>query len=80
MSSSPPGKPNPALELSANRCPKNISEVADLYLLDRLTPEQARVFEEHYLQCPTCAKELEQTRSFIDAIRAARALPRPIRQ
>jgi hypothetical protein len=75
MSSSPSGGPGAALNLSVNQCPKEVSEVADLYCLHRLTPEQERVFEEHYLHCPACAKEVERSHCFIAALKAASSPP-----
>jgi hypothetical protein len=34
------------------------------------------VFEEHYLHCPTCTREIERAQLFIDAIRAASSPPK----
>lgn len=52
-------KAGPALGLSAGQCPDDASDVADLYVLDRLTPEQTEIFEEHFLLCPECAQKVE---------------------
>jgi anti-sigma factor RsiW len=74
MCCSPSGKPG-ALNLSVNQCPKDVSEVSDLYCLHRLTPEQERVFEEHYLHCPACTKEVERSQHCIAALKAASSPP-----
>jgi anti-sigma factor RsiW len=75
MCSSPSGDPDTALNLSVNQCPKDVSEVADLYCLHRLTPEQERVFEEHYLHCPACAEEVARSHCFIAALKTASSPP-----
>jgi hypothetical protein len=33
------------------------------------------VFEEHYLHCPACAKEVERSHCFIAALKAASSPP-----
>jgi anti-sigma factor RsiW len=43
--------------------------VADLYVLDRLTPAEAETFEEHFLLCPACAEKAELAFEFSAAIR-----------
>jgi hypothetical protein len=63
------------LNLSVHQCPEDVSEVADLYCLHRLTQEEERVFEEHYLQCPACVRELERSQRFIAAIKPASSPP-----
>ena len=75
MCYSPSGDPGAALNLSVNQCPKDVSEVSDLYCLHRLTPEQERVFEEHYLHCQACAKQVARSQRFIAALRAANSPP-----
>ncbi len=62
-----------ALELFADRCPADPSEVADLYVLDRLTPAQAEIFEEHFLQCPGCAEKAELAFEFSAALKKYQA-------
>lgn len=52
-------EPGQGTRWSAGQCPDHASDVADLYVLDRLTPEQAGIFEEHFLLCPECAQEVE---------------------
>lgn len=58
-----------ALEVSAGRCPADPSEVADLYVLGRLTEAQAEAFEEHFLQCPECAEKAELAYEFAAALK-----------
>lgn len=58
-----------ALDLSADHCPSDAGEVADLYVLNRLTPGQAQIFEEHLIQCPECAGKTQLAQDFITALR-----------
>ncbi len=62
-------KAAPTLRLSAGRCPDDASDVADLYILDRLTPEQTEIFEEHFLLCPECAQKVELAFEFSVAMK-----------
>ena len=39
-------------------------QIADLYLMGRLSPVEAEEFEEHYLGCPECLEELELSEGF----------------
>ncbi len=55
--------------ISAEQCPANVSEVADLYALGQLTPAQAREFEDHYLVCPSCAQAAQLAQEFVIAFR-----------
>jgi ferredoxin len=71
MGSSTAGEPRPELELSANRRPKEVSEVADLYCLRRLTPAQVQVFEEHCLRCLDCAAAVQLTQDLTDGMKGA---------
>lgn len=64
-------QPHSTLGLSADHCPDDVSSVADLYCLNRLSSEQAQVFEDHYLQCPDCAAQVELAQNFIDGLRDA---------
>ncbi len=57
------------LDLSVDRCPADASEAADLYVLNRLTPAESQVFEEHFLQCPDCAEKAELAFEFLAAIK-----------
>ena len=34
-------------------------KMAESYLLEELTPEQRDAFEEHYFDCPECAKDVK---------------------
>jgi hypothetical protein len=43
----------------------------DLYLLNELTEEQRRRFEEHYFDCATCAEAVEAGQTFVRSIRPA---------
>ncbi len=54
-------------------CPPDVSEYAETYCFDRLSPEDARTFEEHFLHCRACAMEVREARNFVSSIRAALA-------
>jgi hypothetical protein len=69
MGSSFRTQPKKALDLSSGHCPADASEVADLYVLGRLTPEEAEIFEEHFLQCSECAEKAELAFEFSAAIK-----------
>ena len=56
------------------RCPAEISDLAELYLLNRLSPKENREMEEHMLSCSRCMEVLEETEQFLWAFRGAQAL------
>jgi anti-sigma factor RsiW len=43
--------------------------VVERYLLDELPPPQRDEFEEHFFECPLCAKDLRLTADFLDLAR-----------
>jgi hypothetical protein len=66
---------------SVHRCPTDVSHVADLYLLGRLTPEEADTFEEHFLQCTACDNAVQLAydfimtlKNFVSSLRARRGV------
>lgn len=56
-------------QLSPDRCPSDPGEIVDDYCRNQLSPEEVRIFEEHYLVCPRCAGEVVRTRQLMDALR-----------
>ena len=64
-----------ALGITPDRCPVRVSEVADLYALGRLTADQERAFEDHYVICLDCARAVELAQDLVAAIRLT--APRP---
>lgn len=46
-------------------------QVVERYLLGRLDDEEARRFERHYLDCPTCLERLEANEGLIEGMRQA---------
>ena len=52
-------------------CPKEISELTELYLLDRLPVGERFEFEQHLLSCSRCLDVLEATEVFLQAVRGA---------
>ncbi len=58
-------------------CPPNPEEAAKAYLLRSLPAIETRAFETHCDACPDCFAVLEQTASYVEAMRrAARAIRR----
>jgi hypothetical protein len=57
--------------LSPRRCPEDVAELAELYLLHRLSAEENREAEEHFLSCSSCMDVLEEMEAFLNALRAA---------
>jgi hypothetical protein len=47
----------------------------DRYLLRELDEAEARAFEEHYFDCPTCAAEIQLAGALVDGARAALGSP-----
>jgi hypothetical protein len=45
-------------------------ELIDDYLYDRLSPEKTRQFEEHYFNCPSCFRSLQERRELILTVKA----------
>ncbi len=57
-------------------CPPDPEETAEAYCRDRLSPEDAKAYEDHYLGCPHCLRMLETAQAFIRAMKAAAWEPR----
>ena len=57
--------------MNTDLCPSDAAEVAEMYCLNKLSPEEARTFEDHYMTCPRCAEEVQKAQEFINAIREA---------
>jgi hypothetical protein len=53
------------------KCPEEISEFAELYLLQRLSEEDSGEFEEHLLGCSRCMDAVEDAEQFLTAFRGA---------
>jgi hypothetical protein len=57
-----------------DHCSADPEGTAEAYLLDSLPRNEARAFEEHYIDCPGCAAILRQTAEFV--VRRKRAAQR----
>ncbi len=53
------------------KCSGEITELAELYLLGRLPEAENQALEEHLLSCSKCMNALEETETFMKAIRGA---------
>ncbi len=51
-------------------CPPAIEDYAEAYCLKRLSPWQARSFEDHFVLCPDCAAVVSETEDFLRCFRA----------
>jgi hypothetical protein len=61
------------MSLPDGRCPDDRSEVAERYCMGKLSADEAREFEDHYLTCASCTEVVEKTGRFIGAMRSAGA-------
>jgi hypothetical protein len=57
--------------LDSKRCPPDLEEVAEAYVMGTLSEEQAIAFVDHYAACDTCATVLYKIADYFDAMRAA---------
>src|SRR5215831_4892435 len=46
-------------------------EVIERYVRNRLTPEERRVFEEHFFACDECFEKIQETERFVAGVRDA---------
>ena len=58
--------------LADEMCPTrpDIYDLLDNYALEKTTPEQNRMIEEHLDECPFCREDLEITFHFTPAVKA----------
>ena len=59
------------MRMTSDHCPPDRAEIAEAYVLTRLSPADAIAFEEHYIACAACAAVLQETALYIDAMKAA---------
>lgn len=60
--------------MNPDQCPADIEETAEAYLQDRLAPQEREAFEDHYITCDSCAKQLQSAEEFRGAIQRAAGL------
>jgi hypothetical protein len=55
------------------QCPSKTSleEIAEAYLMHRLSEDQVEAFEEHYFACAACAAVIQRVAAYVVAMRAA---------
>jgi hypothetical protein len=53
------------------RCPVDPMETAEAFVMRRMDPRDATVYEEHLARCHACSKVVETTRVFVKAMREA---------
>ena len=59
--------------LFQKKCPKEISDLVERYLLNHLSDGDSRSLEEHLLNCPQCMDVFEETEQFLSASRETQA-------
>jgi len=59
--------------LFQKKCPKEISDLVERYLLNHLSDGDSRSLEEHLLNCPQCMDVFEETEQFLSASRGTQA-------
>ena len=52
-------------------CPPDAEETAEAYCMGRLSVEEVRAYEDHYVSCPRCVQLLQAARDYINAMKAA---------
>lgn len=56
---------------SQNLCPVDIDEIAEQYIMGRLSPVDALGFEKHLTACRPCAVATEKAEQFVRAMKEA---------
>ena len=52
-------------------CPTNREEIAEGYVMGTLPGDERVAFEDHYLTCADCARVLQETAAYVEAMQAA---------
>ena len=59
--------------MDSNICPPDPKEAAEMFVMNRMDPSEASIYQEHLAHCQACAAAVEGIRDFIQAIRNASA-------
>ena len=59
------------MRLHAARCPEDLDEVAEAYVMETLDAVDAAAFDEHLLICDECWAAVEVTDRYVRAMREA---------
>jgi anti-sigma factor RsiW len=52
-------------------CPADAVETAEAFVMKRMDPREASVYEEHLARCQACSEIVEMTRAFVQGMRDA---------
>jgi hypothetical protein len=52
-------------------CPADAVETAEAFVMKRMDPSEASVYEEHLARCQACTKMVEMTQAFVQGMRDA---------
>ena len=52
-------------------CPPDPKETAEAFVMNRMDPSEASAYQEHLAHCPGCARIVEETRDYVQAMRDA---------
>jgi hypothetical protein len=55
----------------SRHCPADLSEIAEAFVMSRLDPADAAVFDEHLLICSRCVAAVEDADKYVRAMRVA---------
>ena len=67
-----PVRANSDRSAAANgQCPADPDEVAEAFVMERLSPADISAFEEHVRQCDSCARALEDAGRYVRAMKVA---------
>ena len=61
----------------SNHCPADLSDAAEAYVMNRLDPADAAIFEEHLLICGRCIAAVEEANQYGRAMKVAAQRLRP---
>jgi hypothetical protein len=54
-----------------DECPADLDEVAEMYCLGLLSPDNVEAFEHHFMLCPQCVGGVQAEEDYVHAMQAA---------
>jgi len=57
--------------MDSKECPADVEDLAEAYVMGKLTAGEAATFEDHYVGCNNCAMVLQQAAEYVEAMREA---------
>jgi anti-sigma factor RsiW len=59
------------IKMYPETCPADPVETAEAFVMKRMDPPEASIYQEHLARCQACSKVIEMTRAFVQAMRDA---------